>query len=178
VFTGVATAPTHQKDTTMQISPTHLIHSAAALAASAALVFMLAGCAPSAETDGAADNTGGGTTSGEAEFSAARDAYDLKLAECLRDKGLDVKDPEPGMGIQESSEEITAVASICMQEIGDPPVYDSPLSDTELHDAYLEQAECYRQLGHNAVDPQAGEVLVIPETATDQDIAECSAAVL
>jgi hypothetical protein len=178
VFTGVAQAPHHQKDTTMQISPTRLIRSAAGLAASAALVFLLAGCAPSAESGESAGETGGGSTSDEATFSAARDAYDLKLAECLRGKGFDIKDPEPGKGIQESSEEISAAASICMQEIGDPPVFESPLSDTELHEGYLKLAECYRQLGHEAVDPEIGEAFVIPETASDADIATCSDAAL
>jgi hypothetical protein len=174
VFTGVALTPCHQKDITVHISPTRLIRSATGLAASAALVFLLAGCAPSAESGDAAGETGGAKTADEAEFSAARDAYDLKLAECLRGKGFDVKDPEPGMGIQESSEEINAAASICMQEIGDPPVYESPLSDTELHEVYLALAECYRDLGYEVVDPRIGEAFVIPETATDADMAACS----
>jgi hypothetical protein len=174
VFTGVAQAPRHQKDTIMQISPTRLIRSASGIAASAALVFLLAGCAPSAGSGGSAGEAGGAKPTDEASFSAARDAYDLKLAECLRGKGLDVKDPEPGMGIQESSEEINAAASICMQEIGDPPVYESPLSDTELNDVYIKLAECYRQLGYEAVDPEVGQAFVIPETATDEDIAACS----
>jgi hypothetical protein len=174
VFTGVAQAPRNQKDTTMQIFPTRLLRSATGLAASAALVFLLAGCAPSAGGSDTTEGSGGATPTDEASFSAARDAYDLKLAECLRGKGLDVKDPEPGMGIQESSEEINAAASICMQEIGDPPVYESPLSDTELHEVYLALAECYRDLGYEVVDPRIGEAFVIPETATDADMAACS----
>jgi hypothetical protein len=178
VFTGVALTPCHQKDTTVHISPTRLIRSATGLAASAALVFLLAGCAPSAESGDATGETGGAKTADEAEFSAARDAYDLKLAECLRGKGFDVKDPEPGMGIQESGEEINAAASICMQEIGDPPVPETTLSDAELHDLWLKQAECYRELGYNAVDPKPGEYFAIPETATDEDIATCTDAAL
>jgi hypothetical protein len=146
-----------------------------ALAAGAAVLFALAAC--SAAAGGAAAPTasaGGGAVVSDEEFSAARDAYDLKLAQCMRDKGLDVKDPQPGQGIQESGEEINAAASTCMQEIGDPPVYQSPLSDTEMLDMQLTWAACFRDHGLEVDEPKLGQVFVIPEGATDDDIAECT----
>ena len=164
----------------MRSSTTPRVRSTARLAAAALLLLTLAGCTSSAapghasgETGGA---TGGATASSDAEFSAARDAYDLKLAECLRGKGFDIKDPRPGQGIEESSEEINAAASICMSEIGDPPVYESPMTDAEIRDSYLKTTACYRELGYQIDDPELGQVLVIPEDATAEDIDTCSGA--
>lgn len=156
----------------MNILSPRLVRSAAALMAGAAIVLSFAGCASSA--DNAAGTSGGKAVSSDAEFSAARDAYDLKLAECMRGKGLDVKDPEPGRGIQESGEEFNAAASICMKELGDPPVYESPMSDSDALTMHLAWANCFRDRGFDVVDPQLGQVFVIPENATDEDIAACT----
>ena len=87
----------------MKLLPTHLTTAIAGFAATAAILVTLAGCAAPAETSGPTSASGGeGASVSDAAFQAARDAYDLELAQCLRDKGLDVKDPQPGQGIQES----------------------------------------------------------------------------
>jgi hypothetical protein len=157
----------------MRMFPTTFSRSAAGFAATAAILLTLAGCAGPAEPAPSADS-GGGTVSSDAEFSAARDAYDLKLAQCLRGKGLDVKDPQPGQGIQESSPEIQEAASTCMREIGDPPVYESPMSDAELLETQLRWAECFRERGYETEDPKSGQVFVIPADTTDEDLATCT----
>jgi hypothetical protein len=160
----------------MRIFPTTLSRSAAGVAATAALLVVLAGCAAPAASGGAAEGSGGvggAAVSGE-EFSAARDAYDLKLAECLRGKGFDIKDPLPGQGIQESSSEINEAASTCMSEIGDPPMVESPMSDTELLSTQLVWAQCFRELGYEAQEPTLAMAFVIPDGATDDDIAACT----
>lgn len=112
----------------------------------------------------------------ERDFSSARDAYDLKLAGCLRGKGLDVKDPAPGMGIQESSPEINAAASKCMAELGDPPaVAPSKAGEAAARKLQLEQAACLRDKGHDVRDPSPEEALTVPENATQEDIDACFA---
>jgi hypothetical protein len=165
-----------QKDTTMRILPTRLSRSAAGLAATAVILLTLAGCSAPADSTAAPGASGGsgGSAASDAEFSAARDAYDLKLAQCIRGKGLDVKDPQPGQGIQESSEEINAAASICMKEIGDPPVFESPMDDSEILATHLKWAACFRELGYEVEEPVSGQAFVSPADATDEDYATCT----
>jgi hypothetical protein len=112
----------------------------------------------------------------ERDFSSARDAYDLELAGCLREKGLDVKDPQPGQGIQESSPEINAAASKCMAELGDPPsVALSKADEAEMRKVQLEQAACLRDKGYDVKDPSPQEALTVPEDATQEDVDACFA---
>lgn len=109
----------------------------------------------------------------EESFSSARDAYDVKLAGCLRSKGHDVADPAPGQGIQESSPAINASASECMRELGDPPaVVRSKADEAEMLKQQLAEAECLREKGYEVEDP-AGGALVIPEDATEADMNAC-----
>ena len=112
----------------------------------------------------------------ERDFSSARDAYDLELAGCLRGKGLDVKDPKPGQGIQESSPEIVAAASKCMAELGDPPtVAVSKSGEAARRKVALEQAACLRGKGYDVKDPSPDQALIVPENATQEDVDACFA---
>lgn len=93
-----------------------------ALFATPALLFALVACSPGGPGDAGADTssaTDAPTT--QEEFEIARDDYDRNLAECFRDKGLDVKDPEPGEGITEDGPEIQEAFPECSAEVGDPP---------------------------------------------------------
>lgn len=112
----------------------------------------------------------------ESEFSSARDAYDLKLAGCLREKGHDVKDPKPGEGIQESSAEINAAASECMAEIGDPPtVAPSKQEAAKQRQRLLDQVKCLREKGYEVEDPGSEMAFTIPEDAKQEDVDACFA---
>lgn len=112
----------------------------------------------------------------EQDFASARDEYDLELARCLREKGHDVKDPEPGQGIQESSPEINADASKCMAELGDPPtVARSQADEAAARKRQLEQAACLREKGYDVEDPTPEQALTIPEEATQEAIDACFA---
>lgn len=161
----------------MKLFPTRLPRSVAGLAATAAILLTLAGCSAPAEYGGPTSSStsgGEGAAVSDADFSAARDAYDLKLAQCLRDTGLDVKDPQPGQGIQESSAEIDEAASTCMREIGDPPTVASPLSDAEILSTYLVWADCFRDAGFEVVEPVSGQAFVVPEDASAEVLAACT----
>jgi hypothetical protein len=148
----------------------------AGFAAAAALLVALAGCTAPAASTGPPSTSSSSEDSAvsDADFSAARDAYDLKLAQCLRDKGLDVKDPQPGQGIQESSAEINEAASTCMGEIGDPPTATSPLSDAEILSTYLTWADCFREAGLDVIEPVSGQAFVVPEDASAEVLAACT----
>jgi hypothetical protein len=157
----------------MRIRPTRLSRSAAGLAATAAILLTLAGCSAPADTGNAPGGSGGSSAS-DAEWSAARDAYDLKLAQCMRDSGLDIKDPQPGQGIQESGDEVNAAASACMKELGDPPVFESTENDADILATHLTWAACFRELGYEVEEPVSGQAFVSPADATDEDYATCT----
>jgi len=143
------------------------------LAASATLALALAGCStpePRAGTD-----TGTGPLVTDSDLSAARDAYDLEMAQCLRDKGFDIKDPAPGEGIQEYSDAIWAGMGECTDLIGDPPVSDVPFDDAARLESALIWADCFRDLGYEVVEPKLGEAFAAPEKSTEQDMNTCFA---
>jgi hypothetical protein len=135
----------------------------------------LSGCAGGTPGGAGADSSSPNAPAplGEAEFQSARDAYDLRLAECLREAGFTVKDPEPGQGIQETGEGLEAAASTCMAEIGEPPRSDSRVDVTELLESALEEAECLRGRGLEVEEPQLGQTFTLPADASDEDIAAC-----
>jgi hypothetical protein len=140
-----------------------------------ALLFALTAC-----TSGGSPDTGstpGGSTAGQpstdAEFSAARDAYDLKLAECFRDQGLDVKDPQPGEGITESSPELQEAYPICAAEIGDPPSSAGVEISPEDQEKNLQQAKCLRAKGYDIQEPTSTDPGFIPAEVSEEDFEEC-----
>lgn len=150
----------------MRTIPRRAIVFAPALAA----LLLLAGCSGTPTTPEA---SGAGARSGNAGFQAARDAYDLKLAQCLRDAGFDVKDPAPGQGITEDIPGLNEAAGPCMAELGDPPRPDAQVDETEFFTTMLGWADCLRGRGLEVVDPQLGEAFVLPAEATDEDVAAC-----
>lgn len=145
--------------------------AAAALAPALGLLLLLAGCS-GPTPDGAAGNDTSAPTD-DAAFSAARDAYDLKLAQCLRDAGFDVKDPKPGEGITETAEGINEAASVCMGEIGDPPTSGGKVDETEMLETMLGWAECLRERGITVEEPQLGQAFFVPEDASPEELATC-----
>ncbi|MGY1747821.1 hypothetical protein [Modestobacter sp. SYSU DS0511] len=152
--------------------------TSAALLAAPALALALAACGTTAPPTGSpaasSASAGGGSGSSTGGASAERDAYDLELAQCLRSRGLDVADPAPGAGIQESGPEVQAAAAACMAEIGEPPTRD--FSDEELramHEGGLALAECLRELGHDVSDPEVGAPLAL-DGVPDADFADCT----
>lgn len=147
---------------------------AAGFAATVAVLFALAGCsgAPS-ENSAPTSSSGAAASGGEAEFQAARDAYDLKLAQCLRDAGFDVKDPVPGQGITEMSPDLNAAASVCMGELGDPPQSNAVVNKTDMLNDMLKLAECFRDRGLQVEEPRLGEAFLMPVDATEEDVAAC-----
>lgn len=149
--------------------------SALSLFAVPAVILMLAGCMGSSpENSGPSESEGDASNNvtSDAEFNAARDAYDLKLAECMRGKGLEVADPKPGEGITESGPEFLEAASACSTEIGAPPTGGTPPSAAEMLETGQKEVKCFRKLGYEVDEPSLGQQYTLPD-ATDEDFETC-----
>lgn len=96
----------------------------------------------------------------------------LEYAQCLRDQGLDVEDPEPGEGIQLQNEggpnEADAALEAC--EHLAPPA-PSGGDEGEQREDMLDYAQCMRDNGvEKFEDPKPGEgIHAGPETFEDPD---------
>ena len=167
-------------------SSEHRRLAATVLLAAPALALALAACSPAASPS-AGDTSAGSKPAGspsagpagnlsEDDFSAARDAYDLALAQCIREQGVDVRDPRPGEGFQESGPEVQAAASTCMAELGPPPTYDFTEEDRlAMREQQLALAECLRGLGYDVADPAPDTAIAI-QGVPDADFAACESA--
>ncbi|MET0854752.1 MAG: hypothetical protein ABWY30_08975 [Microterricola sp.] len=143
-----------------------------ALLAVPALILMLSACASegtAAETPAVSEDA----PLSDAEFAAARDAYDMKVAQCLRDKGFDVKDPKPGEGIVEDLPGINEAGSACYEELGDPPTAGKQLTDAEQMDSMMRTVECLREKGYDVPDPSVETGIRGTETVPESDLTIC-----
>jgi hypothetical protein len=127
-----------------------------------------------ATDDNGSDNgNGGGDNSGDDNGGdAGTDPFDaaLRYAECMREHGIDMPDPQPqengefsidlsppeGM----SEEELRAAEADCGPLLEEGRTEQEPLSPDELaerRDQAVALAECMRDRGHDYPDPVVGE---------------------
>ncbi len=152
-------------------------------AAAAALILGLSGCsAPTGEDTGASD--AGGTAAGaelsKEEHAVAYQKWERALAQCFRDKGVNVTDPTAEEGWSEITPEMQELAPECEAEIGAPPVRELSAAERAEGDQMRFEyetkfGECMRGLGYEMTDPKLGGAS--PETpvdATDADLMSCS----
>jgi hypothetical protein len=120
------------------------------------------------------DDQGGDDTSGPGggriDDSEMQDAM-LEYAQCMRDNGIDMPDPEfngeggvslglgPDGGIDPESEEFKAAEEECQPilEEARPDVQLSPEEQAEMQDKLTAMAECMRARGHDMPDPQVAD---------------------
>ena len=124
------------------------------------------------ESDDAPDEGGGDSPRNSQEFQDAL----LEYAECMRDHGIDMPDPEfsgdggvtqrmpEGADGQrgpdgEPSEELQAAEEACRPIVEDvmPEMDLSPEEEAERQDQMLAMAECMRGKGHDMPDPEFGD---------------------
>ncbi|WP_406280693.1 hypothetical protein [Embleya sp. NBC_00896] len=111
----------------------------------------------------------------------------LRFAACLREHGLDVPDPEPGVdGIAlggATDARTTTALKACEQfkpTGGTARADDRP--DAEQQEADLKQARCLREQGLDVPDPQPGQPLTVPlapggdRARLDTAVAKCGGA--
>ncbi|WP_067185192.1 hypothetical protein [Microtetraspora niveoalba] len=138
-----------------------------------ALAIALAGCAQDTGRDSGGpsggSSDGSSVSSGGSAAGGMDPAYQdglLKYARCMREHGVDMPDPKPGvvmpaLRIDETSKKAVAA---CEKLI---PVDPNAPSAEEIHQRDVELARCLRGKGLDVADPRPGEGMRLPEN--DQD---------
>lgn len=169
--------------------PKRRLLSGGRLAVAAVLVLVLLGGAALAATSGGDDDSDDGTdgiasvdgsegdddsddSSGSGDRPTEEEMQDamLEYAECMRDNGIDMPDPEfsedgggfsvgarPGADGAPGSEEWEAAEEACgsiMEDVRGEMTPPSAEELAELEDKLLAMAQCMRDKGHDMPDPQ------------------------
>ncbi|WP_155984675.1 hypothetical protein [Saccharomonospora piscinae] len=145
----------------------------------AVLVAVLSGCG-GGSGGGSGDVAGESGPSGSPAPSQSFEQYQLDLAECVRDQGVDMPDPgEDGIELRGGdSDAMRKAMETCREELGAPPAPDGgpPLSEDERYELQLEAAECFREHGIEVADPKPGQASeAVPDAPADV-LAECAQA--
>ncbi|HEX8803971.1 MAG TPA: hypothetical protein VF743_07250 [Acidimicrobiales bacterium] len=126
------------------------------------------GDAAAADDGGGSDDGGGGQGPSPEQDAELQDAM-LEYAQCMRDHGIDMPDPEFGDGGATvrmvgpapgpdggPSEEFEAADEACHHiiEAVEPDIDLDPEEQAELQDRMVAFAECMRERGHDMPDPE------------------------
>jgi hypothetical protein len=133
-----------------------------ALLAVVPALLALTGCAGGGDDSGVATANGGKAADAKATPSLnPRDAQ-LKFAQCMRQNGVDMPDPEPGQaGVRIQSKKgergkTDAAMKKCGPFLEAGRIGPKP-DDPKVRDQMLKLAQCLRQHGVNVPDPQPGQ---------------------
>ena len=128
-----------------------ITRAAALLTCTACAVGLMTGCSGS-ETD----ETAQASTSASA---TSADDYLLRMAQCMRDKGIDVSDPDANGNMQfPENDAAYAAAEECQQIVGPAPGTED-LSDPNVQQDLVRAAQCLRDAGYDVPDPEADKGL-------------------
>ncbi|GAA2712008.1 hypothetical protein [Actinoplanes palleronii] len=126
---------------------------------------MLAGCGGGQSDDGVA-SAGGGTGATPTASAAATDDP-AKFAACLRDNGVDVKDPEPGTGqvtLPDGGAALDAALKKCQQYgSGAGGSTGADPDDPAQQENRRKFAACMRDEGVDWPDPVPGKPMSLPQ---------------
>lgn len=109
-------------------------------------------------------------TVGEVAQSAkARDEQAVKFAECLREHGVEVADPEDGKGIRITGQlpkaEVDAAMEACREY---SPMQEGASADPEAEERMRKMAQCMRDNGvEDFPDPEPGKGIQITGTVVE-----------
>ena len=129
----------------------------------ALLLCLSAGCGSDTDDDAdlpdAAGATSESTNGDDDEADLAPEDAMLKFAQCMREQGVDMPDPEPGGGIRVNGEdmsqaEMEAAQAACQKwmDMAEPDDAGQELSEEEKQ-SFLDMAQCMRDRGYNFPDP-------------------------
>jgi hypothetical protein len=132
------------------------------VAASAILMLALTGCSTEKPAGGVASANGGGSaSSGPAtSTSMSNEELGIKFAQCMRDNGVNVPDPDPDGGfggavggpeVDRNSPEFKKGMDACKQYL--PGGGDLSKMDPKLIDQLRQLTQCLRDNGVNVPDP-------------------------
>jgi hypothetical protein len=155
--------------------PKQRISKLAAALAIPLLLVALSACG----TESADDAPDSGSNSPSTQTSRSAEDYQLAFAECMREQGIDMPDPNADGSVPAASGEgLMEAVELCQEDLGGAPptVGDSgPLmSDEERQAESLKLAACFRDNGFDVPDPQPGEVPSIPVDAPKEVLEECA----
>ncbi|GAB7046514.1 lipoprotein [Catenuloplanes indicus] len=104
-----------------------------------------------------------------ADKPATLEQYQLDMAACMREQGVDMPDPQgnAGVALDVSGLDMAAVqaaAQACQQRLGPPPAADGGPGKTgeERLADQLKIAQCLREHGVDAEDPVPGGAMELP----------------
>ena len=124
-----------------------LTRAATVLTCAVCAVGLMTGCSQGSKADSASATSG--------------DDYLLKMAKCMRDKGIDVSDPDANGNVQfPDNEAATKAAQECEQIVGPAPGTED-LAKPETQQDLVKAAECLRKEGYDVPDPEAGKGIQI-----------------
>ncbi|MBK1783858.1 hypothetical protein [Prauserella cavernicola] len=140
------------------------------------LIALLSGCGGGSGDD--ASSTGGQSGSQEPSASASFEDYQLDLAQCMRDQGIDMPDPSGGSVELKGGDSaaLQQAMETCREKLGPPPAPDGgpALTDDERYEQQLESAKCFRDNGIEVPDPKRGEASEMVDAPADI-IEKCTA---
>ncbi|WP_138946340.1 hypothetical protein [Plantibacter sp. M259] len=125
--------------------------------------------------------------SGEASTESASAApvsfeeWQLKFNDCLREKGVDMPDPEADGSMKINVNEVDmeayeAAVPLCQEEVGPPPApTGGGMSEEQSLQQTIEAAECLREHGFDVPDPTRDSGLRVPDGVPDDVTDECLA---
>ncbi|MFI7610017.1 hypothetical protein ACIBP6_02120 [Nonomuraea terrae] len=146
------------------------------LSALAALTLAVTGCGAGdgGEADVATLTGAGGQTSAGAQPSEDPHARALKFAQCMRENGVDIPDPEPGKGVMMRldgsvpREKVEAAQEACKQYA--PSGQRAGGGDPKRGEALRKLAQCMRDNGVESYpDPEGGMMRITGEVSGDSD---------
>ncbi|ADH70169.1 MULTISPECIES: hypothetical protein [Nocardiopsis] len=122
---------------------------------------------------GGGESGGGGAEGGEE--TSAEEAR-LEFAECMRDNGHEMPDPEPdseggvAFALPEADQEgFKEALEACEEHL---PVDEDAPDQQEVFEQDLKMAECLRENGIDIPDPRPGESLTLPVDPEDDEHTE------
>ena len=111
-------------------------------------VGLMTGCSQGSKADSA---------SGASASATSADDYLLKMAKCMRDKGIDVSDPDSNGNMQfPETDAANKAAEECEKTVGPAPGTED-LAKPETQQDLVKAAECLRKEGYDVPDPEAGK---------------------
>lgn len=132
-----------------------------------AATWALAGCGDSTESRGEVASAGGAPAAVVGSAPPAGDGDVAKWTKCLRDNGIDVRDPEPGTGRIElpgESPALDAAMRKCEQyNTGSSGSTGADPNDPQQAADRRKFAKCMRDSGVDWPDPVPGKPMQVPE---------------
>jgi hypothetical protein len=125
-----------------------------------ALSCAIAACGGSAKSQDGIASGGGGKGATAAASASAGSADPAQWTKCLRDNGIDVRDPDPGTGainLPSESPALTAAMGKCQQYSPAQGSTGAKVGDPEQQQQRIKFAKCMRGQGVDWPDPVAGQ---------------------